>query len=234
MLVSESAHPPSLFCLSGCIAYLQPNKTETMKKLLLALGVAFMFASCAQQPQASSTGTTTETTTTAQQASTAPAPVTATQQAFYTQLSKLCGKSFRGRAVFPADGKDPFAGKELTMHVRECSDKIIHIPFHVGEDKSRTWVISQMEEGLQLKHDHRHEDGTPDEVTMYGGIAMDTNDASTMRFPADAHTAQLIPAASTNEWNLVLSPDGRTFSYILKRDNQLRFQADFDLTQPIN
>jgi hypothetical protein len=27
-----------------------------------------------------------------------------------------------------------------------------------------------MEEGLQLKHDHRHEDGTPDEVTMYGGV----------------------------------------------------------------
>ncbi|WP_299984290.1 hypothetical protein [uncultured Pontibacter sp.] len=207
-----------------------------MKRLLLAIGVAFMFASCAQQPQASSTTTTTtETTTTQQETAAAPqSPVTATQQAFFSQLSKLCGKSFRGKAVFPADGKDPFAGKELTMHVRECSDQVIRIPFHVGEDKSRTWVFTKMEEGLQLKHDHRHEDGTPDEVTMYGGIALDTDDATTMRFPADAFTAQLIPAASTNEWNVVLSADGRTFSYILKRDNQLRFQADFDLTQPIN
>lgn len=205
-----------------------------MKKLLLVASMAFMFASCAQQPQTSSTATT-EAHTSAQQGSTASAsPVTATQQAFFNQLSKLCGKSFRGKAVFPADGKDPFAGQELTMHVRECSDQVIRIPFHVGEDKSRTWVISQMEEGLQLKHDHRHEDGTPDEVTMYGGIALDTQDASTMRFPADAFTAQLIPAASTNEWSLVLSPDGKTFSYILKRDNQLRFHADFDLTQPIN
>jgi hypothetical protein len=205
-----------------------------MKKLLLTMAVAFMFASCAQQPQASNTSTADTGTTTQQETAAPQSPVTATQQAFFTELSKLCGKSFRGVAVFPADGKDPFAGKELTMHVQECSDKIIRIPFHVGEDKSRTWVFSQMEEGLQLKHDHRHEDGTPDEVTMYGGIAMDTNDASTMRFPADAHTAQLIPAASTNEWNIVLSPDGRTFSYILKRDNQLRFQADFDLTQPLN
>jgi hypothetical protein len=205
-----------------------------MKKLLLAAGLAFMFASCTQQPQASNTSTADAEATSQQEAAAPQSPVTATQQAFFTQLSKLCGKSFRGVAVFPADGKDPFAGKELTMHVSECSDQVIRIPFHVGEDKSRTWVFTQMEEGLQLKHDHRHEDGTPDEVTMYGGIAMDTDDATTMRFPADAHTAQLIPAASTNEWNIVLSPDGRTFSYILKRDNQLRFQADFDLTKPLN
>ncbi|PKV67013.1 SadB/YajI family lipoprotein [Pontibacter ramchanderi] len=205
-----------------------------MKKLLLAAGMAFMFASCAQQPQASNVPPQTEELEEVPEMQQLASPVTATQQAFFSELSKLCGKSFRGKAVFPADGKDPFAGKELTMHVRECSDEVIRIPFHVGEDKSRTWVFTKMEEGLQLKHDHRHEDGTPDEVTMYGGIALDTDDATTMRFPADAFTAQLIPAAATNEWNVVLSADGRTFSYILKRDNQLRFQADFDLTQPIN
>ncbi|MDO6390540.1 hypothetical protein Q4E40_10420 [Pontibacter sp. BT731] len=205
-----------------------------MKKLLLAMSLAFVFASCAQQPQASNTPPQTEELEEVPEQQQLASPVTATQQAFFNELSKLCGKSFRGKAVFPADGKDPFAGKELTMHVRECSDGVIRIPFHVGKDKSRTWVITQMEEGLQLKHDHRHEDGTPDEVTMYGGIALDTDDASTMRFPADAFTAELIPAASTNEWNIVLSPDGKTFSYILKRDNQLRFHADFDLTQPIN
>lgn len=205
-----------------------------MKKLLLALGVAFMFASCAQQPQTSNTSAQAEDFGEVPEQQQLIYPVTESQWIFFAQLSKLCGQSFKGKAVFPADGKDPFAGKELTMHVRECSDNVIRIPFHVGEDKSRTWVISKMEEGLQLKHDHRHEDGTPDEVTMYGGIAIDTQDASTMRFPADAFTAELIPAAATNEWSLVLSPDGKTFSYILKRDNQLRFQADFDLTQPIN
>jgi hypothetical protein len=160
-------------------------------------------------------------------------PISATQQAFYTDLSKLCGKSFRGTTVFPADDKDPFAGKELTMHVQACSDTTIRIPFHVGEDKSRTWVIRQLEEGLQLKQDHRHEDGTPDAVTMYGGIALASEKAGEVRFPADAYTAQLIPAAATNEWTIALSPDGKTFSYILKRDNQLRFRADFDLTKPL-
>jgi hypothetical protein len=192
----------------------------------------FLFASCAQQPQTSNTSAAQSTETTAQQQD-QTLPITASQQAFFNELGKLCGKSFRGVAVFPADGKDPFAGKDLTMHVQACSDTTIRIPFHVGEDKSRTWVFRRMEEGLQLKHDHRHEDGTPDEVTMYGGIALDSETSSEMRFPADAFTAQLIPAASTNEWTILLSPDGRTFSYILKRDNQLRFRADFDLTKPI-
>ncbi|GAB3194259.1 hypothetical protein GCM10027293_02090 [Pontibacter aydingkolensis] len=148
-------------------------------------------------------------------------------------MASHCGKSYAGKVIFPADGKDPFAGKPLTMHVASCSDTTIRIPFHVGEDKSRTWVLRKTEEGLQLKHDHRHEDGTPDEITMYGGIALASDDKMEQRFPADAHTAQLIPAAATNEWTLALSPDGKTFSYILKRDNQLRFRADFDLTKPL-
>jgi hypothetical protein len=148
-------------------------------------------------------------------------------------MGNYCGKSFAGKVIFPTDDKDPFAGKALTMHVSSCSDSAIRIPFHVGEDKSRTWVISKTEQGLQLKHDHRHEDGTPDEITMYGGIAKASDNKLEQSFPADEHTAQLIPAASTNEWTLALSPDGKTFSYILKRDNQLRFRADFDLTKPI-
>ncbi|MDX5422025.1 MAG: hypothetical protein LPK14_07220 [Hymenobacteraceae bacterium] len=154
------------------------------------------------------------------------------QQAFYQSIAGLCGKSFGGTVVYPADGNDPFAGKPLVMHVQTCSDTTIRIPFTVGEDKSRTWVIRKTSEGLQLKHDHRHEDGTPDEITMYGGVALATEDKLEQRFPADAYTAGLLPAAATNEWTLALSPDGRTFSYILKRDNQLRFRADFDLTKP--
>jgi len=202
-----------------------------MKNLLPLLAFLLLFASCSQQPQISTTNTSTSTAAVPQEQP--QYPISASQQAFYTNLSKLCGKSFRGTTVFPASDKDPFAGKELTMHVTTCSDTTIRIPFHVGEDKSRTWVIRKMEEGLQLKHDHRHEDGTPDEVTMYGGVAPETGSANELRFPADAFTAQLIPAAATNEWTLLLSPDGKTFSYILKRDNQLRFRADFDLTQPL-
>ncbi|WP_187264061.1 hypothetical protein [Pontibacter beigongshangensis] len=164
---------------------------------------------------------------------TPPSTQSHSPQSFYNSLAVLCGKSFRGTVVHPADGTDPFAGKALVMHVQTCSDTTLRVPFTVGEDKSRTWLIRKTPEGLQLKHDHRHEDGTPDEITMYGGISTAPAESLTHSFPADAHTAQLLPAAATNEWTLAISPDGSTFSYILKRDNQLRFQADFDLTKPL-
>ncbi|MFT2007073.1 hypothetical protein ACMA1I_00220 [Pontibacter sp. 13R65] len=165
------------------------------------------------------------------------APATQSQEplTFYSSLASFCGNSFQGTVVHPSDGTDPFAGKPLVMHIQTCSDTTLRIPFLVGEDRSRTWLIRKTPDGLQLKlkHDHRHEDGTPDDITMYGGISAAPAEALTHAFPADAHTAQLLPAASTNEWTLALSPDGKTFSYILKRDNQLRFQADFDLTKPL-
>jgi len=155
------------------------------------------------------------------------------QQSFYNSLANHCGKSFAGSVVFPADGKDPFAGQPLVMHVQTCSDTTLRIPFRVGKDQSRTWVLRKTSQGLQLKHDHRHADGTPDEITQYGGMALTTENKLEQRFPADAYTANLLPAAATNEWTLALSPDGRTFSYILRRDKQLRFRADFDLTKPL-
>ena len=51
-------------------------------------------------------------------------------------------------------------GQRLVMHVRDCSADEVRIPFWVGEDHSRTWVVTRTETGLRLKHDHRHEDGS--------------------------------------------------------------------------
>lgn len=109
----------------------------------------------------------------------------------------------------------------------------MRIPFQVGENRSRTWVLTLDEQGLLLKHDHRHADGTPDEITMYGGYATPAGTDRVQSFPADEHTATLIPAAATNEWSLVLNKESKTLSYILKRDGQLRFRADFDLGRAI-
>ena len=29
------------------------------------------------------------------------------------------------------------------MHVRDCSERELRIPFHVGDDRSRTWVVTR-------------------------------------------------------------------------------------------
>ncbi|QIL77288.1 hypothetical protein [Hymenobacter sp. HDW8] len=154
-------------------------------------------------------------------------------QDFFGRLSTLCNQTYAGKVVFPEGGKDPFAGKALVMQVQSCSPTEIRVPFYVGEDKSRTWVFTKSAQGLLLKHDHRHPDGTPDSVTMYGGYAKVGGSPYSQSFPADDYTAKLLPAAATNEWSTVLSEDRKTFSYILKRAGQLRFQADFDLTKPL-
>lgn len=136
--------------------------------------------------------------------------------------------------MFPEEDKNPFKGQELSIYFAACTETEVRIPFRVGEDHSRTWVLTLDEKGLLLKHDHRHEDGTPDAITMYGGYANSNGNAFAQHFPADAYTANLIPAAATNEWSLVLSSDKKTLSYILTRDGQLRFRADFDLREPVS
>ena len=155
------------------------------------------------------------------------------QSPFLDQLKPFCGKQYGGKVIFPEGDKDPFSGKDLFIAFSSCKENEVRIPFRVGEDKSRTWVLTQDAQGLLLKHDHRHEDGTPDEVTQYGGYAKVGGTALVQHFPADAFTAKLIPAAATNEWTLSLSRDKKTLSYILKRDGDLRFQADFDLSKPL-
>ena len=152
-----------------------------------------------------------------------------TQRAFFENLKKLCGQQFEGETVFPHDKNHPLAGKRLVMSVETCREKEIRIPFHVGEDKSRTWVLTLTAEGLLFKHDHRHADGTPDEITLYGGLAAPSGTQYMQSFPADAETAKLIPEAATNVWTLEIKAEKQQFIYYLERHKEPRYKALFNL-----
>lgn len=151
---------------------------------------------------------------------------------FWAQLSTYCGKAFEGEVV-KAPENDDFRGKKLVMHVRSCSDSLILIPFNVGEDRSRTWVFSMKNDRIELKHDHRHEDGNSDEITMYGGTTSNSGLAHIQVFPADQETTDLIPAASANVWWVTVNDSA--FTYNLKRAGTDReFTISFDLTRPVD
>jgi proline-specific peptidase len=152
----------------------------------------------------------------------------------WSALTPLCGKAFAGRVTEGTEPSDAaIAAEPLVMHVRSCSEAEIRIPFHVGANRSRTWVITRTSNGLRLKHDHRHEDGTPDRVTQYGGDTRGNHDQLIVDFYADEHTAALIPAARTNIWTLAIEP-GKTFAYALRREESgRRFRVEFDLTKSI-
>ncbi|HEX8216202.1 MAG TPA: hypothetical protein VF577_01940, partial [Allosphingosinicella sp.] len=88
------------------------------------------------------------------------------QQEFFDRLRPLCGRAFDGRVTSaPVEADREMAASRLTMHVASCTENEVRIPFHVGENRSRTWVISRTAQGLRLKHVHRHEDGSEDELT---------------------------------------------------------------------
>lgn len=156
-----------------------------------------------------------------------------TQVAFWTALQELCGQAFEGKVVEGSPNDTVFTTNTLVMHVRECTEGEIKVPFHVGEDRSRTWVLTLTDTGLRLKHDHRLEDGSEDEVTQYGGDTAEPGTAERQEFPADEFTASLIPAAATNVWTVEVVP-GERFAYALRREGtDRRFRVEFDLTRPV-
>jgi hypothetical protein len=157
----------------------------------------------------------------------------AEQEAFWSALRRHCGRAYEGRLVQGNASDTAFVGKTLLMHVRQCTDGEVRVPFHLGEDRSRTWVITRTAAGLRLKHDHRHRDGSEDRVTQYGGDTRGPGTASSQEFPADAFTASLIPAAAANVWTVEVVP-GERFAYALRReDTDRRFRVEFDLARPV-
>jgi len=153
--------------------------------------------------------------------------------AFWASLQKICGKAFAGTvAAAPADDTT-FKDKALVMHVRACEKDRIRIPFFVGDDKSRTWVLTRQKDRILLKHDHRHEDGKPDKVTMYGGWTTNSGLPSRQVFSADQQTVEILPAAAPNVWWIEIV-DGQYFTYNLRRMGSERyFSVRFDLSKEI-
>lgn len=152
---------------------------------------------------------------------------------FWTQLQAHCGNAYEGEIVEGGAPNDGFTGKKLVMHVRSCDTNDIRIPFFIGENKSRTWVLHlNAEKIISLKHDHRHADGTEEKLTQYGGTSSNVGLANLQMFPADAHTTSIIPAASTNVWWFTI--DDTSFTYNLRRIGTGRFfSVRFDLSKTI-
>lgn len=153
---------------------------------------------------------------------------------FFNAIKAHCGKAFQGNVSKDNVG-NTFGDSKLVMHVRKCTDSEIQIPFHVGDDASRTWILTKTGAGLMLKHDHRNEDGSFHSSTMYGGHTVDEGFPQVQSFPADAYSKALfiesgIAASTDNVWQMMIYPS--RFSYRLIRPAR-EVQVDFDLENPI-
>ncbi|MDR6833803.1 MULTISPECIES: hypothetical protein [unclassified Sphingopyxis] len=188
-------------------------------KPALALLAATALAGCASTPQA-----------------------TNPQDAFFAALTARCGQAYAGKLASNQDADADMRGKAMVMHIRSCTPDRIEIPFHIdgvgpdgGWDRSRTWVITRTATGLRLKHDHRHADGSKDELTMYGGDTKDAGTASRQTFPVDAESIALFTrtgrsVSNTNIWSVETTAEG--FTYGLSREGR-DFRVTFDYRQPV-
>jgi hypothetical protein len=167
-----------------------------------------------------------------------PAPVSGktAQDIFFDALSTHCGHGFNGKLVSADEADTDLVGQAMQMKVGPCTDSEIRVPFHIGDNHSRTWVVSRTETGLRLKHRHGHEDGTEDTVSQYGGDTTGTGLSTRQEFPADGFSIALflkegLDVSVDNVWAIDLTPE--IYAYELNRPNR-HFRVEFDLTKPVD
>ncbi|MCC5941890.1 MAG: hypothetical protein JJU37_10145 [Balneolaceae bacterium] len=156
------------------------------------------------------------------------------QEAFLINYQDYCGHAYEGEATL-ADigGGEAFESARLIMILENCDDEMVRIPFHVDDDRSRTWIVQMKENQLYLSHDHRYEDGTGHEANFYGGFADDRGTVLKQYFPADEQTIEERPARSINTWSKEFDLAELNYYYRLYLNDELRFEAVFDLTNPL-
>jgi len=165
-----------------------------------------------------------------QSAASPPAEMTgaplAPQDAFWQQLQALCGQAAEGQLLRAPEGDtqiDPDA--RLVVHFWECGETELRFPLHVDENRSRTWVFIRHEDALELRHDHRHRDGTEEANTWYGATTLDPGTASRQEFVTER-------AGVRSGWRVEIAP-GERFTYGTIRDGEWRHHLQFDLTRPV-
>ena len=194
------------------------------------------------------------------------APEQDPQDAFWDALSSHCGKAYAGEIVSEDERDADWQGREMVAHWALCDEGLVAVAFHMedpdrpdGWDRSRTWVVSRMRTitntttddetvstqrtSLRLKHDHRHDDGSEDAVTQYGGDTADSGSASAQDFPVDQESIDMfeeqgLDASLTNVWRIEVTPadsEEPHFVYQLTRRNDpsRQFRVRFDASQPV-
>ncbi len=145
-----------------------------------------------------------------------------TQDAFWANLQGLCESAVHGELLQAPDTQiDP--DSDLLVHFWECGDEEIRFPLHVDDNRSRTWVFIRHDDHLELRHDHRREDGSEEESTWYGDTTIDDGTANRQEFAS-------VRGEALVGWAVEIEP-GVHFTYGTMRDHEFRHHLRFDLTQ---
>ena len=156
------------------------------------------------------------------------------QLLFWEELQGLCGAAYEGSVTVAVPPDSAFEEGPIRVHVASCDVAEVRMALTVGEDDSRTWLVSPTSVGLRLEHVHRHEDGTEAEVSGYGGETRGPGTETRQDFHADAYTADLVPVAAENVWTLEIHPDSALVYELRREGSERRFRLLFDLRRPLS
>lgn len=149
------------------------------------------------------------------------------RDAFWEHLRGLCESAHEGELLRAPEGDtqvDPDA--RLVVHFWECGERTLRFPFHVDGDRSRTWFLIRHRDRLELRHDHRDEDGTEAENTWYGAFTRDEGTAHRQEFLVERD-------GTTAGWRIEIRP-GERFTYGTIRNGAWRHHLEFDLSRQVD
>lgn len=150
------------------------------------------------------------------------------QEEFWANLEAYCGQAFAGEATNMREGdtrrRELYEGRAMVAHFRQCLDDELRMPAHIDDDRSRTWLLTRVDGGLDLRHDHRRPDGTDDDQTMYGAATSEPGTPLRQEFTREGQQGY---------WVFELVP-GERFSYGNHTGEEYLVRFDFDLTEPVD
>jgi hypothetical protein len=156
---------------------------------------------------------------------------------FFDQLAEHCGDAYPGSLTLEPEGDEMLTGTEmLIVHFRECDENQLYVPFHIeleeneDWDRSRTWIFTRHDDGLELRHDHRNRDGSSDEVTMYGGFSVGAGTEMRQEFQSIERSEE---TGIFRGWRIEIVPNDR-YTYGTIRGDEWSWRVDFDLSEPLD
>jgi hypothetical protein len=156
-----------------------------------------------------------------------PATRETPRDAFWANLQSLCPGAAEGEVIQVPEGDTqipPDAG--LVVHFRECGERELRFPVHVNDNRSRTWVFIRHDDSLELRHDHRYEDGTEESNTWYGAHTIDEGTSTQQEFIFERDGMQV-------GWRVEVEP-GERYTYGTIREGAWRHHLVFDLGRTVD
>ncbi|MGY8985979.1 MAG: hypothetical protein ACKVIX_05030 [Sphingomonadales bacterium] len=154
---------------------------------------------------------------------------------FFDQVNALCGQAFSGGVDHDISNVSRYSDQKLILHIRDCSDSQIKIPLHVGDNSSRILIFTKNAGSIKLQHDHRHQDGTSDDLTLYGGYNTASGVANAQSFSESTESTEIFKAFAKDRsrpsvWSLTLNPEEITYQ-LVRPGMVIAFK--FDLSKPV-